>query len=358
MTKTTDPGVPMSGTTPERPGEPSNAGSEQVAPSKDELEASILGGEPHLTSVDIASRAGVDLEDARRLWRALGFPYVEDTNAAFVDADLTAVRLVKGAVEGGLVGLDTVVRLTRALGSTMSRLADWQVSTLVDELSSGEEAGRMSESNVRTAVDIADQVGPAFEQLLVYAWRRHLAAAVVRAESPGGDRAEETNAQATIGFADLVSFTQLSNGLDDKSLAGLVERFENECTDLVTAGGGRAVKTLGDAVLFIVEDAPAAVEIALQLIEHLGRSKDMPDLRVGLASGSVITRLGDVFGPPVNLASRLTTVARRNRVIVDHATADALGDDYETRVLPARPMHGFGNVEPITVRRKWTYRGG
>ena len=32
----------------------------------------------------------------------------------------------------------------------------------------------------------------------------------------------------------------------------------------------------------------------------------MPDVRVGLASGSVIMRLGDVFGPPVNMAARLT----------------------------------------------------
>lgn len=337
----------MAGLTPERPG----------VPSKDDLEASILGGEPHLTSVDVAARAGIDVDEARRLWRALGFPYVEDTNAAFVDADLTAVRLVKGAVDSGMIGLDTIVRLTRALGSTMARLADWQVSTLLDELGAGPDDG-MSESSVRMAMQVADQVGPAFEQLLVYAWRRHLAAAVVRAEAPGDGVTPEVDARATIGFADLVSFTQLSNGLDDKSLAGLVERFESECTDLVTAGGGRAVKTLGDAVLFIVEDASDAVETGLQLVEHIGRSKDMPDLRVGLASGSVITRLGDVFGPPVNLASRLTTVARRNRVIVDHATASALGDDYETRVLPARPMHGFGNVEPITVRRKWSYRGG
>ena len=108
----------------------------------------------------------------------------------------------------------------------------------------------------------------------------------------------------------------------------------------------------------MVDEAPTAVEIALQLVEHIGRSSDMPDLRVGLATGSVITRLGDVFGSPVNLAARLTTVARRNRVILDHATARPLGDDYETRVLPARPMHGFGNVEPITVRRRWSYRGG
>ena len=78
----------------------------------------------------------------------------------------------------------------------------------------------------------------------------------------------------------------------------------------------------------------------------------MPDVRVGLASGSVVMRLGDVFGPPVNLASRLTGVARRNRVIVDQATADLLpSDQFETRPLPARPVRGFGLIEPVAVRR-------
>jgi len=78
----------------------------------------------------------------------------------------------------------------------------------------------------------------------------------------------------------------------------------------------------------------------------------MPDVRVGLASGSVVMRLGDVFGPPVNLASRLTAVARRNRIVIDAATAALLPEDqFETRRLPARPVRGFGIVEPMTVRR-------
>jgi adenylate cyclase len=63
-------------------------------------------------------------------------------------------------------------------------------------------------------------------------------------------------------------------------------------------------------------------------------------------------RLGDVFGPPVNLAARLTAVARRNRVIIDSATADLLpADEFETRTLPGRPVRGFGVVEPVAVRR-------
>ena len=61
----------------------------------------------------------------------------------------------------------------------------------------------------------------------------------------------------------------------------------------------------------------------------------MPDVRLGLASGAVVMRLGDVFGPPVNLAARLTAVARRNRVIIDAATAELLpADQFETRRLP------------------------
>ena len=84
----------------------------------------------------------------------------------------------------------------------------------------------------------------------------------------------------------------------------------------------------------------------------IGRDSRMPDVRVGLASGSVIMRLGDVFGPPVNMAARLTAVARRNRIIIDAATAALLPvDQFETRRLPARPVRGFGLVEPVAVRR-------
>ena len=74
--------------------------------------------------------------------------------------------------------------------------------------------------------------------------------------------------------------------------------------------------------------------------------------RVGLASGSVVMRLGDVFGPPVNMAARLTNVARRNRIIIDSGTATRLpADQFETRRMAARPVRGFGIVEPVAVRR-------
>src|SRR5699024_10945521 len=283
----------------------------------DTLSQIILGSDPELTSSEAADRAGIDLEDARRLWRALGFPDAEGTKA-FVAADLEALRTVKRALDSGALDLETPVRLTRALGNTMSRLADWQVSTLAEQIERGvDENDELS--RLESAREMSSTVGPAFEQLLVYAWRRHVAASVGRLEALGAADEDLLHAELTVGFADLVRFTSLSNGLDDAELASMVELFESRCTDVVTQGGGRAIKTLGDSVLFVAEKPEAAVEIAVRVIEEVGSDDKIPDVRVGLGTGTVITRLGDVYGPPVNLASRLTVVARRNRVIADRA---------------------------------------
>ena len=308
---------------------------------------------PLLTTAQVAEAAGVPVEQVRRLWRALGFPDSGE-DAAYSSTDLGALLLVSRAVGSGQLDLETATRLTRALGNTMARLAGWQVSTLAEyvdgQARSGE--GRRTASTLA----MAQSVAPAFEELLVYAWRKHLSAAMRRMESVGGAQEELLTADVTVGFADLVSFTQLTNRLDDDDLAGMVEGFESRCSDLITASAGRVIKTLGDSVLFVADSPEAAVAIALNIVEEIGPDSSLPDVRVGLASGTVITRLGDVYGPPVNLASRLTTVARRNRVITDHVTAAALPTEaYETRPLTPRPLRGFGVVEPVTVRRRWPF---
>ncbi len=319
--------------------------------TRERLENAILGNPPALTSHTVAAAAGVSVEEARRLWRALGFPDAGDA-AAFTDADLTALGTVVGAVEEGAIDFDTAVRLTRAVGQTMARLADWQVATLsarVEHLEAGSEA---TGSRIGSALRLTEQVGEPFEQLLVYAWRRHLAAAVARIEALGAADVDLHTTEVTVGFADLVSFTALSNEMDEDRIGDLVEVFESRCQDVVAARRGRVIKTLGDSVLFVSEDPEQAMDIALSIVDVIGHDKRLPDVRLGLATGSVVMRLGDVFGPPVNMAARLTGVARRNRVITDPATADLLPRDaFDTRRLPPRPLRGFGVVEPVAVRR-------
>jgi adenylate cyclase len=316
-----------------------------------QLERAILGEDVTFNALEVAAETGATIEQARRLWRALGFPD-HGVGRAFTQADADAVSTLLKLVDGGIIDFDMAVNLTRAVGQTMARLADWEVGTLVSrvqELESGEDA---TGSRVTAALQMVEHLNQPFEELLVYVWRRHLAAAVGRVETLGANEEDLHTTQVTVGFADIVAFTALSNQLDHDRLGDLVEVFESRCADVVAGQRGRVIKSIGDAVLFVNEDPIRAFDTAEGIIAVIGRDPRMPDVRVGLASGSVAMRLGDVFGPPVNMAARLTAVARRNRVIVDRATAELLPEDqFETRPLPARPVRGFGLVEPVAVRR-------
>lgn len=320
-------------------------------PTPDDLELAILGSAPDLTAEQVASSAGVSIEQARRLWRALGFADAGNASA-FTAADGRALKMVADAVGSSDLDFETMLKLTRALGQTMTRLADWEVATLATAVEQQGTEGRHPGGLRRAALDLVQSIGPRFEELLVYSWRRHLAAAVGRMELLGADDEDFHVAQATVGFADLVSFTALSNELDEDEIGDLVEIFESRCADVVASRHGRVVKTLGDSVLFMSVTAQEAIDTALDIIAVIGRDPRLPDVHLGMATGPVVLRMGDVYGPVVNLASRLTSVARRNRVIIDQATADLLpAEDFETRRLPARPVRGFGDVEPVTVRR-------
>lgn len=319
--------------------------------TSEQLENALLGDSPKLTSEDVAAAAGVPVEEARRLWRALGFPDAGDS-AAFTDADLSALSSITGAVEQGAIDFDTAVRLTRAVGQTIARLADWQVATLTSRVQQLEDGDEATGSRIGSAIRLAEQVGLPFEQLLIYAWRRHLAAAVARVEALGANDEDLHTVEVTVGFADLVQFTALSNEMDEDRIGDMVEIFESRCADVVAAKHGRVIKTLGDSVLFVSEDPVRGMEIAQSIVEVIGKDSRLPDVKIGIATGAVVMRLGDVFGPPVNMAARLTGVARRNRVITDPATAALLPqEEFEWRPLPPRPLRGFGVVEPVAVRR-------
>lgn len=319
---------------------------------RERLDLAVLGQPLTLNAAEIAAETGVTIDQARRLWRALGFPEM-GSERAFGNADADAVAAVMSIVDSGAVEFDMAVNMTRGVGQTMSRLADWEVATLADRVEELEAGEHATGSRITSALHLIESLSGPFEQMLVYAWRRHLAAAVARLEAVGASDEDLHTVQVTVGFADLVSFTALSNQLDRDALGDLVEKFEGRCHDVVSVHGGRIIKSLGDSVLFVVSDAVEAIEVAEGIINVIGRDSRMPGVRVGLASGAVLPRLGDVFGPPVNMAARLTAVARRNRLIIDQATADLLPDDeFESRRLPARPVRGFGLVEPVAVRRR------
>lgn len=322
-------------------------------PTGDRLRSIVLGGAERYTREEMASAARLSLDEIGRLWRAMGFADVGEARA-FTDADLSALLRVASLLERGLIDLDGVLEIARSMGQTTARLADWQVEALGrDLLPPGDPAQRLTRMAEATE-DLVDLL-PELEQLLAYVWRRQLAASVGRVLEHQPPEPDATEATASVGFADLVSFTRLTRQLDDAELAAVVQAFESQSADIVHAASARLVKTLGDEVMFVAETPERAARIALELHSNHARNPDLPQIRVGLATGAILNRMGDVFGNTVNRASRFTALARPGTTVVDSATAEALQGSkhyekrYSVRSLAPRPIRGMGIVRPYAL---------
>jgi adenylate cyclase len=113
------------------------------------------------------------------------------------------------------------------------------------------------------------------------------------------------------------------------------------------------VKTVGDEVLYIAETPAAGAEISLALAEAFTRDEILPEARVAMVWGRILSRLGDIYGPTVNLAARLTTLADPGTVLVDSMTAAALDQDERFVLIPqdVENVRGFGEIQPVTLAR-------
>ncbi|HET7406833.1 MAG TPA: adenylate/guanylate cyclase domain-containing protein [Mycobacteriales bacterium] len=311
-----------------------------------ELEELVLGGPRLYTRAEVAARSDVPVELADRMWRALGFADVADDDRSFTDNDVQALREAVALVEAGVVDQVTLLAMTRAMGQTLSRLAEWQVESVAELI-----LRQGIEVSERDLFETARFLLPVLERLTRHVWRRHLVAVTGRALATTPE--ELTARSLGVGFADLVGFTSLSRRLTETELAGLVESFESQAADIVAAHHGRVVKTVGDEILFVAERPVDVAEIGLALAEIIGDEADLPPVRVGLACGTVLTRLGDVYGTPVNLASRLTSLARPGTVLVDRDLASELDgvDGFELRRLRRRSVRGFEHLETSLLRR-------
>lgn len=304
------------------------------------VEEIVLGAPRRYTRAGLAEAAELDPDEGRRLWRSLGFAEVGDDEVLFTDHDVAAVRLMAGLTEAGVLEPEVREAVARAVAQSMSRLAEWQVGMLRRILE-----GHDGELTPQESLQVAAAVIPALEQLQSYVWRRHLAATVHRmtASATGGD-----TTPMVVGFADMVGFTRTTRRRSVDELSEMIERFGSTTTEVIADGRGRIVKTVGDEVLFVADDAAAAAAIALALQERVRTEDALPELRIGLAAGEVLTRYGDVYGEVVNIASRLTTHARPDTVLVDDVVADALDGDDRFRVRPLRPMsvRGYRSLHP------------
>lgn len=336
---------PVSASPDPAPGGPDGPSSSALY---DALAESVLGGGAHLTRSQVADATGVELDRLTTLWRALGFPSPGPDEALFVEADVQAIGQLRALLDSGLLDVDDEGAMVRTMGRTFARLADWEIAQLAPQLAAlGEpDTAAPPDQTAAALLAIVTDILPLIQNLQDYVWRRHLVGAAGRALL-AGDRA---GVDLAVGFADIVNFTRTSRKLTTTELGALVETFEATVTEVIAGHGGRVIKTIGDEVLFVCDSPIAAAWIAIDLAQRHGADETFPELRVGLAYGPVLARLGDVFGEVVNIAARLTSLARPGTVLVNGELAALLADDFRVRRAPTERVRGYSRLETWALR--------
>ena len=192
-----------------------------------------------------------------------------------------------------------------------------------------------------------------------YSWHRHMAALLRRSETEVAQMelldAENAQLLRAFGFIDMVAFTNRSNELGSAEFIHLIEEFDYTCRDIIYAAGARVVKTIGDAFLYIADDLVTGAEVSTGIVQALRNIEGMLPVRASLVWGGVVSRFGDIFGPKVNLASRLVDVADSGAVLTDKDTAGILRNlrlGRYTLVPAGSPtLQGFGKIDAVELRR-------
>jgi class 3 adenylate cyclase len=304
---------------------------------------------PPLTVAAAADRAGMSIEDYIRFWHALGLPTPAADEAAVPAELVSALPVVAQAIQEWL-GEDSALGIARVLGSASARLAE----SLVDAFRLGFEVPRLSAGTsyaevVEQYVDLLRGSLPPFLDLFAAVFKTHLVQVAYGAWSPDAESVA-TSRHLMVGFVDLVGYTALARTLSPGELAGLLSRFEDLVADVVTTGGGRLVKLIGDGAMFVADTPDDGCRMALGLCDRLASTEALPPARVGADSGVVLARQGDYFGEVVNRAARLVALANPATVVVSESIAAALdGNSFGLERLPPQALKGF-QAPAVTYR--------
>jgi adenylate cyclase len=292
-----------------------------------------------LTLEELAQATSCSLEEVRLIYERLGLR--ADELAGFGAGDVAIVSLINGDASG--IFDEIGPQILRVMGTSLARLAEAAVAAYIQDV----------ETPVDDQVDLRELAGAnAFAATLAMAvgdslptvFKHHMWAAVRRQRTAQAGVTEREVLRLSVGFVDLVGFTSHARSVTPAELIATIEDFERHAFEIATRHGGRIVKSIGDEVMIAGPEARVVAAIALELVEITG---DDPAIapRGGVSAGDVLFRLGDYYGPVVNLASRLATEAVPGEVLTDQAALAGPGLNVEA--AGRRVLKGF--AEPIAV---------
>lgn len=300
----------------------------------------VLGDDGTLVSArEICESTGIELDLLQRMQRAIGLPRIDDPDTAVLpSADAQAVRHAKTFLDLGYDPDDAVAVmrvLVESLGRAAAMMYEAALKTLLRPGSSEIDLAKASEQLAEAAV-------PSLPLMMDDLMRLELRHSVETEAVSAAERAAGTLPGArpvTVAFADVAGFTRLGEILPAVELEHVASQLAELAHD-VAVPPVRFVKSIGDAAMLVCPEPAPLLQAVLDLAA--AAANDLPALRIGVASGSAVTRAGDWFGSPVNLASRVTAAARPGTILVAESTRDAAGTagNFEWFSVGARRLRG------------------
>ena len=305
-------------------------------------------GERH-TIKEVAEEAGVPVEALIRYQRALGLRVPDADERVAGEHLVEMAKLLRGFLDAGLPE-DGLIEVTRVIGLAMS-----QVARAVSQLTA-ETVLADAESERDVAIRLAEAarlLTPMANEIFDHAFRLHQLE-VLRSEVVGSEQIESGSLagsqEYTVAFADLVGFTKLGERLDPEEYGEVTERLAELAAEIAEPPV-RLVKLIGDAAMLASRENAPVINAALALQAAAKEDEQLPDLRIGVARGSALPRAGDLYGRAVNLASRLTAIARPGSVLADEAAREASKDDFHWSSAGSRRIKGIrGQVKMSRAR--------
>ncbi|HEX3174346.1 MAG TPA: adenylate cyclase regulatory domain-containing protein [Solirubrobacterales bacterium] len=315
------------------------------------VERAVAGDGARYTPREVAEKVGIDLEILQRTSAALGVPYPDPDERSVSEVDLEAAQRVKAFYDAGLPE-EGMMQVARTVGMATARIAEANRDLVIRTLMQPGDTERDLALRFAAA---AEHMLPLFEPTLSYAFRAHMLEQIRRDVLGAGEIASGQPGTATdvsVCFADLVGFTKLGEQVETEEL-GLIAGRLDELATAVAEPPVRLVKLIGDAAMLVSTDAAALVEAALRMVEAAdAEGEDFPRLRAGIAHGSVHVQAGDYYGRPVNLASRLTAIAKPGSVLVDDSAREAAGEGFAFSFAGERRLKGFDSRTKLYRTRR------
>lgn len=301
-----------------------------------------FSGPPIHSLASAADELGLPVAEVERAWALLGLTVADLHTPVLTQADVDG--LATWVAMRARLGDDAASGWLRVLGAVLARLAeaesammragqpDLWISHTADELTTAQAW--------RATAEFIPRIGA----LIDAAHRHHLVSAGAYFE--GVLPAPSVGVVCGVGFSDLSGFTALTQQLTTTELTVLLSTFAATVTDIVHAHGGRLVKFIGDAAMWVSPTAQLLAATAAELVHHPKAREAGLRIRAGLGFGEVLAIAGDYFGTPVNLAARLVAAAAPGQILAAATVRDELADWPATQQDPL-PLKGFDS--PVTA---------